>query len=74
MSQKQQPNKFSETQEAIFNFFFVLVEQYKVSMPHDMAIEKACDWLISFANDVKAKNKDVAAEQAAVQKKLLDSA
>lgn len=72
MSQNKEPN-FSESQEAIFNFLFVLIQQYNSSMPHTEAVDKACDWLTSLANDVRAKNKDVVAEQAMIRKKLSDN-
>ena len=66
------PN-FNESQTAIFNFLFVLIDQYKASMPGPQAVDKACDWLISLAEDVKAKNKDFAAEQAANKQKLSEN-
>lgn len=45
----------SSYQEAIFNLLFLLVGQYEQSMPKSQAVNKACDWLISLANEIKKK-------------------
>ena len=48
----------SETQTAIFNFLFALVDEYSKSMPPVEAVEKACDWITSLANDVRKKSQE----------------
>lgn len=67
-------SRFSEPQAAIFNFLFVLIDLYKLTMPAADAINKGCDWLISLANDIKEKNIELVAEKAANNQKLIDSA
>lgn len=46
-------------QNAIFQFLFSLVEQYKTQMEPQAAVNKACDWLISLATDIKNKSSEI---------------
>jgi hypothetical protein len=57
-----------DSQNAIFNFLFVLASEYQKEMPYDAAVEKACDWIISLGTHVKAKAVEFN-EQMAQQKK-----
>jgi hypothetical protein len=67
MSQQPDSPFQSETQNAIFNFLFVLVNEYSQTMTPPEAVEKACDWLVSLATDIREKaqehNADVLAKQ-----------
>lgn len=49
-------------QNAIFTFFFLLVELYKTEMDSQSAVNKAADWLSSFAADIKSKSLEIAKE------------
>jgi hypothetical protein len=58
----------SDAQNAIFNFLFVLIDDYRRTMPLVDAVEKACDWLTSLASEVKAKTKASHADTVEKQK------
>lgn len=46
-------NEFdSECQQAIFNFLFGLIQEYKQTMSMEQAVKKACGWLESLASQV----------------------
>jgi hypothetical protein len=49
-------------QNAIFQFLFLLIEEYKTQMEPDQAVAKACDWLISLATTIKEKSLDITKE------------
>jgi len=49
-------------QNAIFNFLFLLVDYYKMTMTSQEAINKACDWLTSLANHIKSKSLEITTE------------
>ncbi len=69
MAEKQYP---IDAQNAIFNFLFILVGEYQKEMPHDAAIEKACDWLISLGTHVKAKAVEFEEEKSKQQQSFVD--
>ena len=50
----------TEAQNAIFNFVFILVEQYAATgmSKHD-AMTKACDWVISLGTHLKKESNDI---------------
>ena len=50
---ESQPNYPLEAQNAIFNFLFILANEYAKEMPYEDAIVKACDWNISLSQHVK---------------------
>jgi hypothetical protein len=59
----------NDAQNAIFNFFFVLVDDYSLSMSRPEALDKACDWLISLGTNMKAQAQ--ALREASKQKEKL---
>lgn len=66
---RSEDNPFDlQYQNAIFQFLFLLVEQYKTQMEPQQAVDKACNWLISLATDIKNKSLDISNNTADMNK------
>ncbi len=56
-----------EIQNAIFGMLMALVQEYSKTMPAHMAVQMACDWLVSLANHVKETSKQIDTQNAEKQ-------
>lgn len=62
----------SAHQTAIFNFLIMLIMEYRNSMSPEQAVEKACLWLISLAEEVKATSSNIIETDATKHESILD--
>lgn len=60
----------SEAQNGIFNFFFVLVQEYAKTMTPPEAFAKAIAWMESFCEDMKQKHSDMITQREKLEKRM----
>lgn len=60
----------TEAQNGIFNFFFVLVNEYSQHLPPEEAFDKAIGWFESFTTEMKVKHAEMIAERKTAHEKM----